>query len=188
MLKAGIVTSLAVTILFLFTLDLTGQDQKIGKTSDEPTAQEPGQPSKSAVKRTRQTVKMLDDIYKQAIVLITDKYVNDDDDFPAGSAAVELFKRVGKTGFHNVRLLDVTGEPYEPQNVAKTEFEKRGVKKLISGRHYYQEVIIKEGQPYLQAMTPVPVVMEKCVMCHPHYEDVKDGQPIGAISYELPIK
>ena len=181
MLKTGLVTSLAVTALFLFNLNLSGADPQGEKGGAE-------QPSPAAVERTRDTVKMLDDIYKQAIVLITDKYVNDDDDFPAGSAAVELFKRVGKTGFHHVRLLDVTGEPYEPKNVAKTEFEKQGVKQLKSGKPYYEEVIIKEGQPYLQAITPVPVVMKKCVMCHPHYKDVKDGQPIGAISYELPIK
>jgi hypothetical protein len=30
--------------------------------------------------------------------------------------------------------------------------------------------------------------MEKCVMCHAHYADVKKGAPIGAISYSLPIE
>lgn len=188
MLKTGIVTSLVVTFLFLFTLKLTGEDRQTEKKTGEVATKESSQPSATAVKRTRDTVKMLDDIYKQAIVLITDKYVNDEDDFPAGSAAVELFKRVGKTGFHHVRLLDATGEPYEPNNVAKTKFEKQGIKQLIAGKPYYEEVVIKEGQPYLQAMTPVPVVMKKCVMCHPHYKGVKEGQPIGAISYELPIK
>ena len=41
-----------------------------------------------ALERTRKTIRMLDDIYKAAVVLITDKYVNDKDDFPAGSAAI----------------------------------------------------------------------------------------------------
>lgn len=182
MLKTGFVTSLAVTFLFIFTLHSSGDDRQ------SPSASAEKQPSAAAVKRTRETVKMLDDIYKQAVVLITDKYVNDEDDFPAGSAAVELFKRVGKTGYHQVRLLDVTGKPYEPENVAKTPFEKQGVQKLKSGKSYFEKVVVRDGQAYLQAMTPVPVVMKKCVMCHPHYKDVKAGQPIGAISYELPVK
>jgi hypothetical protein len=39
-------------------------------------------PSTEAVERTRKTVRMLDDVYKTTVVLITDKYVNDEDDFP----------------------------------------------------------------------------------------------------------
>ncbi|QDT84099.1 DUF3365 domain-containing protein [Gimesia chilikensis] len=181
MLKTGLVTSLAVTALFLFNLNLSGADPQGEKGGTE-------QPSPAAVERTRDTVKMLDDIYKNAVVLITDKYVNDEDDFPAGSAAVELFKRVGKTGFHQVRLIDATGEPYEPKNVAKSKFEKQGIKQLKAGKPYYEAVVVKDGKPYLQAMTPIPVVMKKCVMCHPHYKDAKEGEAIGAISYELPIR
>jgi hypothetical protein len=141
-----------------------------------------------AIERTRDTVKMLDDVYKQAIVLITDKYVNDTDDFPAGSAAVEWFKRVSKTGYHQLRLIDATGQPYEEANVAKTDFEKEGLKQLKAGKAFYDEVTTKDGKPHLLAITPVPVVMKKCIMCHPHYADVKEGAPIGAISYEIPIK
>jgi hypothetical protein len=185
MFKTGFVTSLAVTFLLILTFVSAADNQQSEKSSPAESDQ---QPSQAAIKRTRETVQMLDDIYKQTIVLITDKYVNSEADFPAGSAAVELFKRVGKTGFHQVRIIDATGEPYEPENVAKSPFEKEGIQKLKSGKSYYDKVVIKEGQAYLQAMTPVPVVMKKCVMCHPHYKDVKAGQPIGAISYELPVK
>ncbi len=166
----------------LFVVGLPGEEKL--PQQDKPTKQ----PSQAAIKRTRDTVKMLDDIYKQTVVLITDKYVNDTDDFPAGSAAVELFQRVSKTGFHHVRLIDATGEPYEEKNVAKTDFEKQGIKQLKAGKAFYEEVTMKDGKPYLLAITPVPVVMQKCIMCHPHYKDVKKGAPIGAISYEVPIK
>ena len=40
-----------------------------------------------AVERTRKTVRMLDDLYKTAVVAITTHYVNDTDDLSAGSAA-----------------------------------------------------------------------------------------------------
>ena len=50
------------------------------------------------------------------------------------------------------------------------------------------EVIEQDGKPYLRAVTAVPVVMEKCIMCHAHYADAKKGEPIGAISYTVPIE
>lgn len=147
-----------------------------------------GQPDPQAVQRSRETVQLLDGVYKQAVVLITEKYVHKEDDFPAGSAAVELFRRIGEGGTHQVRLIDATGQPYEPKNVAQDDFERQGIKLLKEGKVYHDEVIIKEGRPYLRAITPVPVVMKKCVMCHSHYADAKEGEPIGALSYEFPIK
>ena len=146
-------------------------------------------PDDAAVERSRKTVRMLDDVYKQTIVLITDKYVHDTDDFAAGSAAVLLFKNISKIGHQQVRLLDATGEPYEPENVAKDAFEKEGIRRIKAGAAFYDEVVQKDGKFELRAMTPVPVVMEKCVMCHAHYADAKKkGAPIGAISYSVPIE
>lgn len=145
-------------------------------------------PDPAAVERTRKIVRMLDAIYKNAVVLITDKYVHDTDDFPAGSAAVLLFERVSETGSHKVRLLDATGEPYEPKNVARDDFERQGIERLKEGADYYEEVVREDGRPQLRAITPVPVVMQKCVMCHAHYADVAEGQPVGAISYIVPIE
>jgi len=131
---------------------------------------------------------MLDDVYKTTIVLITDKYVNKEDDFPAGSAAIALFSQIEKKGWHKVRLLDVTGNPYNEKNVANDDFEKEGVKQLKAGKDYYEQVTDKDGKPVLRAMTAVPVVMQKCTICHPHYADAKKGEAIGAVSYTLPIE
>jgi hypothetical protein len=155
-------------------------------------AAEPSKPAKGpsaeAQERARKTVRMLDDVYKTAVVLITDKYVNDNDDFPAGSAAIALFGAVGKKGWHEVRLLDVTGQPYDAKNTAQDDFEKQGVNQLKAGKDYYEQIVEKDGKPFLRAMTAVPVVMQKCVMCHPHYADAKKGAAIGAISYTMPIE
>jgi hypothetical protein len=156
-------------------------------TADEKPADAKA-PDKAAVERSRKTVQTLDNIYKQVIVLVTDKYVHDEDDFAAGSAAVLLFKNISGSGSHNVRLLDATGEPYEPNNVAKDDFEREGIKRLKAGAANYEQVVSKDGKPYLRALTPVPVVMKKCIMCHEHYADVKQGDPIGAISYMVPIE
>jgi hypothetical protein len=143
----------------------------------------------AAVARTRKTVRMLDDIYKTAVVLITDKYVHKEDDFPAGGAAVALFAAVKQKGWHDVRLLDVTGQPYEEKNAPKDDFEKAATKAFSTGgKDYYEQVVSINGQPHLRAATPIPVVSKKCIMCHPHYKDAKEGAAIGALSYTLKIE
>jgi len=145
-------------------------------------------PDDAAVERTRATVRLLDNVYKNAVVLITETYVQEESDVSAGTAAVELFKRTAKDGSHQARLLDVTGMPYDDKNVASDEFEKKGVQTLKDGKDYYEEIVAVDGQPQLRAMTAIPVVLEKCVMCHPHYKNAKPGAAIGALSYTLPIK
>ncbi len=146
-------------------------------------------PNPRAVARTRDTVKMLDDIYKTAVVFITDKYVHSEEDFPAGSAAVALFSAIDKKGWHKAELLDVTGKPYDDKNVANDDFEKKAVEKIKQGEAFVEAVERRDdGVFVLRAMTPVPVVLEKCVMCHAHYKAVPAGKAIGAISYSVPIK
>ena len=69
-------------------------------------------------------MKLLDDIYKTAIVLITKHYVDDDSDLPAGEAFKVLFRGVKEKGWHEVRLLDATGEPLNEENAPQDGFEK----------------------------------------------------------------
>ncbi len=146
------------------------------------------QPPGAAVDRARKTIQMLDGIYKQAVVLITDKYVNDTSDFAAGSAAVLWFDAITKGGTHQVRLIDATGDPNNPANVAQNAFEREGIRQLREGEAYYEQVVNEDGQFHLRAVTAVPVVMEKCVMCHAHYSNAAEGLAIGAISYRMPIE
>ena len=37
------------------------------------------------------------------------------------------------------------------------------------------------------AATPIPVVMEKCTMCHSNYDTEQKGLVIGALTYRVPI-
>jgi hypothetical protein len=158
-------------------------------SADRPTrAAEPKSVDPAAVERARKTVGTLDDVYKTAIVLITDKYVNTKKDYPAGRAAKKLFSEISKKGSHLVRLIDASGEPYDPSNVAEDDFDKEGIKQLKAGKSSYDRVIQKNGKPYLRVITPVPVVMDKCVMCHANYKKAKKGEPIGALTYTMPIE
>lgn len=140
-----------------------------------------------AVERARREVQMLDDIYKTSIVLITEHYVHDDNDLPAGSAFKALFEAVSEKGWHEVRLVDGTGEPYSDLNHPKEGFEKDAIKQLVEGNSVVDKVVQEGDKKFLLAATAIPVVMEKCIMCHENYRNVPKGKAIGALSYKVPI-
>src|SRR5579872_4707433 len=85
-------------------------------------AEDKGEKADPALERTRKQVRMLDDLYKTAIVLITDKYVHNDHDLPAGTAFQALFAAMKKKGWHEVRLLDATGDPINEKNAPADDF------------------------------------------------------------------
>lgn len=143
----------------------------------------------AALQRTRKQVQMLDDLYKTAVVLITQTYVKQETDVPAATAAMAIFDAMAKKNYHQARLIDLTGNPYDDKNVARDDFEKRAAKALASGKEkYVEEIETKDGVQYLRAATPVPVVMQQCTMCHPHYKDAKKDQAIGALTYRLKVE
>jgi hypothetical protein len=154
--------------------------RKVSADSASKTAPDP-----AAIERTRDTVKMLDDIYKGFVLHITATYVKAQEKTPAARVTKNVFKHVADKGWHTGRLLDVTGAPLNPSNVANSDFEKRAVAKLKSGAAYFDEVGTKDGKPTLRAATPVPIVMNQCIACHPGY---KEGDLIGALVYEVPIR
>jgi hypothetical protein len=139
---------------------------------------------KAADERTREQVKMLDDLYKTAVVKITQVYVGQQGEVPAAVAAMEIFDVMRKKGWHNARLVDASGKPKRKDNVAKTDFEKKAVAAMKEGKAYFEEVGEENGKPVFRAATVVPAVMKECAVCH----KVKEGTLLGTIVYELPIK
>jgi hypothetical protein len=154
--------------------------------SNEPVsmAAETKKPDEAAVKRAREQVQMLDDLYKTAVVGITKVYVDKQEDTPAATLAKAVFEAMHKKGHHSARLIDATGKPKSKDNVASTEFEKKVVAALNDGKQYYEEIGDRDGKPVLRAGTIVPAVMKQCVLCH----GGKEGRLLGAIVYEVPIK
>lgn len=143
------------------------------------------------LERTRKTVRMLDDIYKGGIVAITQNYVTDEDSIPAGTAFKEVFRTAEKNGWHKVRLVDGLGEPINDENAPIDAFEKKALAALVAGESSWFEQIDegkKKGKRTLRVATPIPVVFEKCIMCHDNYADVPAGQAIGALTYSIEIE
>lgn len=151
----------------------------------EATAPSTQQPADAAVERTRRQVKMLDDLYKTAIVFMTNTYVEDEGDVAAGEIARDLFKAMREKGWHDARLIDGTGEPINDENVPGEGFERQAMDKILAGETYVEQVTKEEGKSYLRAATLVPAVNQKCVLCHPGH---KVGDVLGAVSYKLPIE
>jgi len=151
-------------------------------------AQAADKPKDAALERTRKHITELDDLYKTAIVLVTENYVKSESDLAAGTAFKLLFESMRKKGHHDARLIDATGEPYEPANEPKDDFEKAAIKALKSGKATYEQEMTKDGKRYLRMATIVPVVSKKCIMCHPAYEKAKPGEAIGAIGYIVRIE
>ncbi len=149
-----------------------------------PAGAADSKPDAAAVERARESVKMLDDLYKNAVVSITNTYVGQQADTPAASVAKDVFEAMHKKGWHNARLVDATGKPKNKDNVAKTDFEKKAVADIAAGKAYVEEVGEQDGKPVLRAATVVPSVLKQCAVCH----GGKEGRVLGAIVYEVPIK
>lgn len=182
--------SISFRLMLALTLLAAGNSsafsEEAASKTDKPAAQS-AETKDALLERTRREVRMLDDLYKGAIVAITQHYVNDKETIPAGTAFKSLFVAVEKKGWHKVRLIDVSGEPYSDENVAEDEFEKMAVKSLKVGKANVETIEVRNGTRHLRVATPIPVVFEKCIMCHDNYADVPKGQAIGALSYTVPI-
>jgi hypothetical protein len=133
-----------------------------------------------ALDRARQQAKMLDELYKNAVVSITNKY----DGPPAIKVAKDLFAAMEKGGWHKAKLVDVTGAPQNEANLPQTGFEKRAAVAITAGKPYFEEVAGSGRDRTLQVATVVPAVTKKCASCH----GVKTGDLLGFIRYEIPVK
>lgn len=138
-----------------------------------------------AVERAREQVRMLDDLYKNAVVSITKTYVNKQEDRPAIMIAKDVFAAMQKKGWHSARLVDATGEPLNDTNAPKSDFEKEAVVRIRSGQPYYERIVGEGKDRRLLAATAVPVVMKECSICH---GDRKVGATLGFLRYDVPVK
>ena len=137
------------------------------------------------LEHARKTVRMLDDLYKTYIVLITEEYVDDPSVLPAATLSKRVFKSMNKKGWHKVRLLDATGTPFNPENNPRDAFERDAINAMISGRTYFEKVEKVEGKDHLRAVTSVHAVMKGCISCHP---SSRVGDLLGGIAYNIALE
>lgn len=165
-------------VALLLNMSLLLQSGTLAYGNDKPKVND------AALERTREQVRMLDDLYKSAVVSITDRYIEDQSHNPAALVAHDVFKAMKAKGWHSARLVDATGKPKNEANLPLSAFEKKAVEQVKAGKSYYDEVAEVDGKSMLRVGTVVPAVMKQCAVCH----GVKQGKVLGAIIYELPIK
>jgi len=173
----GLICSLAATALVAAAMT--------GSTEVRAQAQAGQGKDDAALERTREQVRMLDDLYKTAVVRISSTYVTRDDDVPAIMIAKQIFTAMRKNKWHSARLVDATGDPINDENSPATDFEKEAYQAIRSGTPYFERVEGRGDDRRLLAATVVPAVNKNCVMCHP---GTKVGEVLGFIRYEIPVK
>jgi hypothetical protein len=151
--------------------------------AEKPDAEKPA--PKLTVEQARREVRLLDDLYKTAIVYINDVYVEDANSVAAGETARDLFAAMKAKGWHDARLVDATGKPLNDENAPADDFEKAAIEKILAGDTYVDQVVSEKSGNYLRAATLVPAINDKCIICHPGN---KVGAVLGAVSYKIPVE
>lgn len=136
------------------------------------------------IRSARRETKMLDTLYKTAIVAVTQTYVEDDSSTAAITTFQPVLKAMKAGNWHEVRLVDGLGEPINPENSPKDDFEKRAIKEMLAGKDMIDSVEMIGGKEFLRTMTILPMALEKCVLCHDNYRGKKI---VGGVSFQVPL-
>ena len=136
------------------------------------------------LRSARRETKMLDTLYKTAIVSVTQTYVVDDSSTAAITTFQPVLKAMKDGKWHEVRLVDGLGEPINPENSPKDAFEKRAIREMLAGKESVDSVEQIDGKDVLRTMTILPMALDKCVLCHENYRGKKI---VGGVSYQVPL-
>jgi hypothetical protein len=153
---------------------------KEAQEKPSPEAQAAKANEDPAVTAARRQVQMLDALYKNAVVSITERYQRGQ---PAIMVAKDVFEAMHKGKYHSARLVDATGSPLGETSEPATPFEKKAAKAMQDGKDYLEEIVGEGKERKFLAATRVPAVHKRCAECH----SVEEGDLLGFIRYELPL-
>ena len=100
----------------------------LSNAAEKPAAEEP---AGLTLPQARREVRLLDDLYKSAIIYMNEVYVEDENSVAAGETARDLFAAMKEKGWHDARLVDATGEPVNDENRPADAFEKQAIAKIL---------------------------------------------------------
>ena len=96
----------------------------------------------------------------------------------AGSEAISIL--LGDSTEY--RLLDASGDPLDPENVAEGKFESDAMADLLDGAPVVQEVV----GGHLRTVVPLTNDMHpNCITCHTNYAGMDPGTVVGAASFKV---
>jgi len=128
----------------------------------------------------RRQVRMMDELYKTAVVATHKMYVQD----PGTPAAVIWAKQVingvkGK-GWPDARIFATHDRPLNPENTPVDDFERSAAAAFRQGKTSFEQVTPNE----LRYATDIRILDKKCIMCHVRS---KEGDLAGGVSYRVPL-
>ena len=141
------------------------------------------------VAEARQRARLLHGAIHDTLQVVHARYFREGEKLAIPAASLDLVFREmeGRDGV-KLRWLVVDGKAMNVDNEPQDDFEKAAIKDLKAGKASEEKIVTKNGKSYLRVATAIPVVMEKCTMCHENYKNVPKGQAIGALGYEIEIR
>jgi hypothetical protein len=142
-------------------------------------------PKTAAIERVtlpegRRQVRMMDDVYKTAVVATHQMYVQDPGTPAAVIWAKQVINKLKGKGWPDARIFATHDRPLNPENAPVDGFERNAAAAFKKGNVSYEEVAPGE----LRYATDLRILDEKCVMCHVRS---KPGDLVGGVSYRVPL-
>lgn len=134
------------------------------------------EPVRMSLPEARRTVRMMDDIYKAAVVHTHQMYVQDAGTPAAVIWAKQVFKSINGKGWPAAHMLASGDRPLNPENSPSDAFDKEAIRAFQAGKPTFEKV---EGNT-LRYATEIRILDQKCLMCHVHN---KNGDLVGGVSY-----
>lgn len=141
-----------------------------------------GEPSAPPVRVSlaegRRMTRMMDDIYKVAVITTHKMYVLDPGTPAAVIWAKQVIRQVQSKGWPEARILSAVERPLNPENHPADAFERQAVQAFRSGKPSYEKV--EPGA--LRYATEIRITDKTCLTCHVHN---KEGDLVGGVSYRV---
>jgi len=168
-------------VLAVLALGLTLSMLRAASVSAAPGAAGATKPAPVSLEEGRRQVRMMDDIYKAAVVSTHKMYVQDPSTPAAVVWAKQVIKQLEGKGWPQARLFASHDRPLNPENTLVDDFERAATAAFKAGKVSFEQV--RDGE--LRYATDIRIVDQKCLMCHVRN---KEGDLLGGVGYRIKVR
>lgn len=168
---------LRAVVLAVICFAVAGCVLRAVTAAPKPTA---GPIERVSLPEGRRQVRMMDEVYKTAVVTTHQMYVQDPGTPAAVIWAKQVINKLKGKGWPDARIFATHDRPLNPENAPVDPFERSAAAAFRSGKTSYEQVTPGE----LRYATDLRLLDEKCVMCHVRN---KPGDLVGGVSYRVPL-
>ncbi len=133
--------------------------------------------------QARNAVRLMADFYRESLLHVHQTYVRDNTP-PAATVLREHFLDITTLGWPKAHWLSVNGNPLNPSNKPKDEFERDAARAIRRGEELVERIeTAAGGSRRYRAVASVPFT-GPCLKCH--WGD-KESDYFGGITFVVPI-